>query len=189
MMPPIYRRAAIRLLLLGAVPLTTAIFLPGCTPPPVAEPPVTLEQVAKLSYGPAVEQFQEPAGVKVSLSAARLDAEWVVLRASYAPTEEGYHLYSKDMPKEGIDGTGRPTRLEIAGGAIQVGTLLADREPHDLKQYDQVLPVYPEGPVTLYRLVRAKPGGDIATSLTYMACSSELCNAPVENAPLGIQAP
>lgn len=165
------------------------LILTGCGGSPVPEPAVTLDQLAKLTYGPPVEQFEESAGVRFALSAARLDAEWAVLRGAYVPAEAGFHLYSKDMPMEGIDGTGRPTRLEVLEGASQTGTVLSDREPHDLKQFDQVLPVYPEGPVTLYRLVRAPTGATVTAEITYMSCSAETCNAPVERHPMQIAIP
>lgn len=169
--------------------LTAMLLLNACGPQPVAEPAISLDQVSKLTYAAPVEQFEEPAGVRVAVSAARLDPEWVIVRGVFTPVEAGYHLYSKDMPMEGIDGTGRPTRLDVTGGASQVGTVISDREPHDFKQFDQTLPVYPEGPVTLYRLARAKAGAALSLSLTYMSCSSELCNAPVEQSPLSLAAP
>jgi hypothetical protein len=173
-----------------AIPAFAALLLAtGCGPQPVAEPPITLDQVSALTFGTPVEQSEESAGVRVAISAARLDPEWIILRGSFTPLDAGYHLYSKDLPMEGIDGTGRPTRLEVTDGAIQVGTVIADREPHDLKQFDLTLPVYPEGPVTLYRLARAKTGANLTLALTYMSCSSELCNAPVEKSPLTITAP
>lgn len=165
------------------------LFAASCQPAPVAEPPLTLDQAAGLGFGPPVEHFEESAGVRFSLSAARLDAEWAVLRGAYAPAEPGFHLYSKDMPMEGIDGTGRPTRLDIRSGARQVGAVISDREPHDLQQFDQVLPVYPEGPVVLYRLVRAPRGATVTAEVTYMACSAETCNAPVERRAVAIPLP
>lgn len=165
------------------------LFFASCGKAPVPEPPVTIAQLAALTYGPAVEEFQEAAAVKVAVSAARLDGEWIVLRGSFTPSEKGYHLYSKDMPEQGIDGTGRPTRLDVTAGATQTGATMADKEPHDLKVFDQTLPVYPEGAVTLYRLARAAAGAKLSLSLTYMSCSNELCNAPVEKSPMEIVAP
>lgn len=166
-----------------------AFFLAACGKSPIAEPAVTVAQLSALSYGPSVEEFQEPAGVKAAVSAARLDGEWIVLRGTFTPVDKGYHLYGKDLPEEGLDGTGRPTRLDVTAGATQTGATMADKEPHDLKVFDQTLPVYPEGPVTLYRLARAAAGTKLTLSLTYMSCSNELCNAPVEKSPMEITAP
>src|SRR5258707_9922187 len=43
------------------------------------------------------------------------DSSGLSLAATYRPTNEHYHLYSKDLPPDGLDGVGRPTRLQIAG--------------------------------------------------------------------------
>ena len=170
---------------------TTISLLAGCGAPKLPEPSVSVDQLAGLAYGPASEQFEEPAGVKVAVSAARLDDEWTVIRGIYTPTEAGYHLYSKDMPPEGIDETGRPTLLTANGGdVIQIGSVLADKEPHDFTQYGVTLPVYPEGPVTLYRLIRINPGAtSVSVALTYMSCSAELCNMPVEGSVVSVALP
>ncbi len=161
--------------------LATLWLLYGCAPSPLPEPEVSLGQLSALTYGPAVEHYDERAAVKASVSAARLDEHWVVVRGVFTPEEAGYHLYSKDLPKEGIQETGRPTLIEIANGASQSGVLLADQSPHDFTQYGVTIPVYPEGPVTLYRLARPKGGAtSLSAALTYMSCSTELCNLPVE---------
>src|SRR5579859_5406003 len=37
----------------------------------------------------------------------------MILAATYKPLDAGFHLYSKDLPRTGIDGVGRPTLLEL----------------------------------------------------------------------------
>ncbi len=168
-----------------------AVLLAGCGAPSLPEPAVTVADLAGLSYGTPTEQFREPAGVRVAVSTARLDDEWIAVRGTFQPIEEGYHLYSKDMPPEGIEETGRPTLMTITGKEIiQAGALAADKEAHDFTQYGVTLPVYPEGPVTLYRLVRVAAGAtEIPVTLTYMSCSSELCNQPVEGSVVSVALP
>ncbi|MCB1232816.1 MAG: hypothetical protein KDN19_21405 [Verrucomicrobiae bacterium] len=167
-----------------------ALLLPGCEDPPAAEPTVSVEQLAALSYGPAVEQFDERAAVKAAVSAAKLDENWTVIRGVFTPIDPGYHLYSKDLPMEGIEETGRPTYLEITEGAVQSGALLADQEPHEFTQYGVTLPVYHEGAVTLYRLVQPKSGATgLTAALTYMSCSTELCNLPIEGETVSVVLP
>lgn len=161
--------------------LSFLLFLGGCGEAVLPEPEADLARLAALAYGPAVEQYDERAAVKARVSAARLDEEWIVVRGVFTPEEAGFHLYSKDLPMAGIEETGRPTFIEIVEGAVQSGTLVADQTPHDFTQYDVTIPIYPEGPVTLYRLARVKDGvSSLKASLTYMSCSEDFCNLPVE---------
>src|SRR5579859_7413906 len=37
----------------------------------------------------------------------------MILAATYKPLDAGFHLYSKDLPRTGSDGVGRPTLLEL----------------------------------------------------------------------------
>ena len=56
--------------------------------------------------------------VKVAVSLEADSVGQPVIRATFTPTEQGLHLYSKDMPEEGVNGLGRPTRLDVIAGAI-----------------------------------------------------------------------
>lgn len=166
------------------------LLLSSCSDSPVPEPQVTIEALASLSYGEPAKQYDERADVKVEVAAARLDDQWAVVRGVFTPGEAGYHLYSKDLPMEGIEETGRPTYIEITEGAAQSGILLADQEPHDFTQYGVTLPVYHEGSVTLYRLVRPRAGAtSVTAALTYMSCSTELCNMPIEGETVAVALP
>ena len=118
--------------------------------------------------------------VKVAVSLEADSAGQPVIRATFTPIQEGLHLYGKDMPEEGVNGLGRPTRLNVLGGAIKsAGPVFSDLSPHDLDG----LPVYPEGPVTLRQPIKITRGSDLTAQieLTYMACrTGGECKIPVE---------
>lgn len=108
-----------------------------------------------------------------------------VILATFTPQRAGDHLYSKDLPRTGIDGIGRPTIVEVVSSdaLVQTGPLTADRLPTSL--YVPTLatsfPVYPDGPVTLRMPVARVPRGpgQAILSVTYMACSGRTCCPPV----------
>src|SRR5262245_53878310 len=56
---------------------------------------------------------------------------WLV--GTFTPLLEHFHLYSKDLPKEGRNGLGQPTRLEIASGPIRAGGDLTANQPLEYK--------------------------------------------------------
>jgi hypothetical protein len=106
------------------------------------------------------------------------------LAGTFTPTRQGFHLYGKDLPKEGLRGIGRPTLLEIASGESMraAGPVQADRATSDLLVPELGLrfPVYPAGPVTLRRPVTFTRQGSAPAelSVTYMACTEGSCLAP-----------
>lgn len=116
-----------------------------------------------------------------------------ILSATFTPPA-GYHLYSKDIPLEGLNGLGRPTLLElpsdsqlaVRGELIEsVEAQVPDFEPHELL-------VYPAGPVTLSLEVRLPSGHDAFDDLvivTYMACSDQLCKPPLVGKIVPIRVP
>ena len=111
------------------------------------------------------------------------------LAATFTP-ESGYHLYSKDIPREGVYGEGRPTLLELIPGSHMhsSGELTASAEAEVSDMGTDALLVYPAGPVTLRLQVSLPPGVgwyDDKVSITYMACSQSTCRTPV----IGIQIP
>ena len=121
------------------------------------------------------------------------DARGSILSATFTPPA-GYHLYSKDIPLEGMNGLGRPTllelpsdsQLEIHGGLIEsVMAQIPDFEPRELL-------VYPAGPVTLSLKVRLPSGYDSfddSVIVTYMACTDQLCKPPVVGKIVPIRIP
>ena len=126
-------------------------------------------------------QFTENS-VAVSIWLDKLDDGSHQLRAEFTPPA-GYHLYSKDIPRDGVDGLGRPTLLELpenaqmqASGSVQESAqaVTPKFEPKDLL-------VYPAGPITLSLPVALPDVGqfDDFVSVTYMACSDSGCKPPV----------
>jgi hypothetical protein len=131
--------------------------------------------------------------VKVSVS---LEADSVgkpVIRATFTPTEQGLHLYSKDMPEEGVKGFGRPTRLQVIGDVIKpAGPVFSDVSPHDMEVMDVKLPIYPEGPVTLRQPIEISTGSNLAAQIeiSYMACrTGGECKMPVEKKRIELKLP
>jgi hypothetical protein len=108
--------------------------------------------------------------------------------AVFHPLDAGFHLYGPELPRNGIDGAGRPTLLELPAASAwsSTGPLAAEppRTLQSLPSFDQPFPIFPDGPATLRLPVEldasAPVGTDLVVSLTYMACSSSgLCLAPV----------
>ncbi len=124
-------------------------------------------------------EFSE-AGVQVDLSLERSSAAPCVLAARYTPLYEHFHLYSKDLPPDGVNGVGRPTRLDISSGLVATGELTADATTSDFKTegVDEVLPVYPDSPVTLRLPVSVAGDGHARIKVSYMACSEFTCLPP-----------
>ncbi|MCA9932725.1 MAG: hypothetical protein H6662_04220 [Ardenticatenaceae bacterium] len=109
------------------------------------------------------------------------------LVGTYTPTEPLLHLYGMDMPLHGIDGVGRPTRLDvISETAVSHGPLVANVTPtlHYFSGFEQPFSLYPDGqvvltlPISLDTLSQETP--ELELSVTYMACSSGGgCEPPV----------
>ena len=131
--------------------------------------------------------------VTVSVSLQHDPSGSVLLMATFTP-EAGHHLYSKDIPANGLEGLGRPTLLELAAGSqmIAAGELsesVAAQEP-DFEPKE--LLVYPEGSVTLTLPIQLPAGGewiDDQVKITYMACTPYQCKAPVEGKIVPIRIP
>lgn len=131
--------------------------------------------------------------VTVSIFLGKTQDGMDALVASFAPPE-GTHLYSKDIPRDGVNGLGRPTLLELtsasqmktAGGLMEsIPAQVPDFEPKDLL-------VYPAGVVTLTLPVKLPSGTDWVEdeiSITFMACSDNGCKPPVENQIIFVQIP
>jgi thiol-disulfide isomerase/thioredoxin len=125
-------------------------------------------------------------GVHVTLAIERDSRGELWLSGTFTPTDADTHLYAKDLPPQGVNGLGRPTRIDVsaASGLTARGALVADRPAHDdrIAELQTTLSVYPAGPVTL-RLpvarVNPRSGGPAVVSVTYMACGSNGCLPPV----------
>lgn len=130
-------------------------------------------------------QFTErEVAAQLSLEKDAAGQAWLV--ASFTPTRANYHLYSKDLPRDGLEGMGRPTLLEIASaqGLVAAGPLAATPEPIDeyAPTLDLTFPVYPAGTVTLRLPVTLDETLETASAelaVTYMACGEGKCLPPV----------
>lgn len=124
-------------------------------------------------------------GVRVSVGLNRDRSQSLWLSGTFAPVQPGTHLYSIDLPARGIDGLGRPTRMSLDSGSglRPVGPAIADRPviQERIPELGTVLPVYPDGPVTVLVPVTMTSGSpaQVGVSISYMACGSNGCLAPV----------
>lgn len=132
--------------------------------------------------------------VEVTITLARAEDGQVYLSATFAPVEKSLHLYSKETPKNGVDGLGRPALLELAqGSAIQANGKLIESAPAQIPfSGPQDLLIYPAGAVTLSLPITLPAGKDWFNDqviITYMACTEYTCRAPVEGKVIPIQIP
>ncbi len=131
--------------------------------------------------------------VTVALALELDSAGQAWLAATFMPVDPAGHLYDKDTPREGVDGMGRPTLLELVPGSqIQAaGALIESVTPVPDDEGKGPLE-YPVGPVTL-RLPIVLPDGDgwfdEQVSVTYMACSGVSCLPPVEGKLVTLRVP
>jgi hypothetical protein len=125
--------------------------------------------------------------VHVVIELERTGEGRALLETTFTPTEEDAHLYSMDLPEQGIEGIGRPTRVELPEGAFlqAAGDLQESAEASYNTVADGVpaMLVYPEGAVTLTLPVLLPDEDDLPVNdqvlVTYMACTSTTCHAPV----------
>ncbi len=116
-----------------------------------------------------------------------------LLSATFTPSE-GHHLYSKDIPINGLEGLGRPTLLELTEKS-QMTALgeLSESVPAEEPDFEpKELLVYPAGAVTLSLPVQLPPGSnwiDDEIKITYMACSAYQCKPPVEGKIVQVRIP
>jgi hypothetical protein len=131
--------------------------------------------------------------VSVELSLEQDGSQKTFLVATFTP-ENGYHLYSKNIPRDGIYGQGRPTLLELTlkSEMIPVGDLIASAIEEVSNMGPDTLLVYPAGPVTLKLQVNLPAGTglhDDVVSVTYEACSQTACRTPVIGKVLNVRVP
>lgn len=161
-----------------AAPAPTSTATPASTPTPSPEP--------KLARGASLTlaTFSE-SSVEVIIKLHHGFDGQVFLSATFTPLEAGYHLYSKDMPRYGVSGLGRPTLLELGEQSnMQALGKLTDSVGASPSMADPsgVL-IYPDGPVTLTTAINLPAGSDWfdeQVNLTYMACSAIACKPPVQ---------
>jgi hypothetical protein len=122
-------------------------------------------------------------GVSVAM---HLSGDGTKLLTTFTPQRAGFHLYSVALPAEGIQGLGRPTRVEVAGALRSRGPLMAESPVRMLPMQgtDLAFPVYPDGPVTTELPVDIDAHGGAKVLVSYAACSSEECLVPVTGHPV-----
>lgn len=132
--------------------------------------------------------------VEVTITLTRAEDGQVFLSATFTPVENSLHLYSKDIPRNGVDGLGRPALLELPqNSAIKANGKLTESALSEIPlSGPQDLLVYPVGAITL-RLPVILPAGKIWLNekviITYMACTDYACRPPVEGKVIPIQIP
>lgn len=114
------------------------------------------------------------------------------LEAIFTP-EAGFHLYSKDIPRGGVDGLGRPTLLELVAGSKIISTGMLSESIAAIPDGEiEGLLLYPVGEVVL-RLPILLPEGegwfDEQVSITYMACYENKCFPPVAGKIIPVRVP
>lgn len=131
--------------------------------------------------------------VTVSIYLGKTQDGQDALIASFAPPENS-HLYSKDIPRNGVEGLGRPTLLELTQNSQMkaVGALM-ESAPAQIPEFEpKDLLVYPAGVVTLTLPVTLPTGKDWVDdeiSVTFMACSDSGCKPPVEDEVISVRIP
>ncbi|NUR28826.1 MAG: hypothetical protein HOV83_23790 [Catenulispora sp.] len=126
-------------------------------------------------------------GVSVAMHLSQ-DGDW--LQTTFTPQRPGFHLYSVGLPADGVEGLGRPTRVEVAGALRSRGPLTAEAPLRMLtiQGVDTAFPVYPDGPVTTDLPVAVDGHGDAKVLVSYAACSPRECMMPVTGHPVEISA-
>ncbi|MFD7840045.1 hypothetical protein [Streptomyces sp. NPDC059761] len=126
-------------------------------------------------------------GVTVTLSVSDWHASKGTLTAVFTPERKGFHLYSTDLPADGVEGVGRPTAMAVSGPLKAEGRLAASAEPRSITVpgVETPVPVYPDGPVTTTLPVRADGNGDATVLIGYASCSTQDgCTIPVSDRPV-----
>lgn len=135
---------------------------------------------APFTYPELAHFTENSVDVSIRLEKAK---EAYTLFATFTPPK-GFHLYSKDIPRNGVDGLGRPTLLELPENAkMQAAGPLAESVPAEILPFEpKNLLVYPAGTVTLslpVTLPETTGTFEDTISVTYMACTNTGCKPPV----------
>ncbi len=162
---------------------------PSASPFPTNVPEVNTPEPSATSSS-TLATFTEN-GVTVEIVAELKSSGQGWLSGTFTPLEDGFHLYSNDLPRNGLNGQGRPTLLDIISlGNIKVtGTLVANQQTI---LWAQGLLVYPDGSVTLSWPIEWAGNNTSAPtelSITYMACTKEICLKPVADKKVLVEIP
>ncbi len=132
--------------------------------------------------------------VEVTITLENKDNEHFLLTATFNPLVTGLHLYSKDIPKKGVDGLGRPTLLELSvNSIIKSNGALTENISAQIPPFEpKELLVYPAGQVILSIPILLPEGNKWINDqvlVTYMACNDQGCRPPIEGKVIPIQIP
>ena len=132
--------------------------------------------------------------VEVTITLTRREDGQFILSATFTPQLLNMHLYSKEIPRNGVEGLGRPTLLELAeGSALKANGELIESVASQPPLFDpKELLVYPAGPVTLSQPVLLPDGNNWINDkvlVTYMACDEQGCRAPIQQKSIAIKIP
>ncbi|GAA2748805.1 hypothetical protein [Kitasatospora cinereorecta] len=139
--------------------------------------------------GPAYSARFDDSGVTVTLTVRDWHDGAGSLDLTFAPDDEGFHLYSTDLPTGGVDGVGRPTTAHVAGALAATAplTVHAQLRQLTLDGVNGAVPVYPDGPITATLPLRADGPGPATIHLGYAACSqTQGCLLPVDDHPVSL---
>jgi len=162
----------------------TLFFTTSCQPAAVLEPGQTLQLASSAENN-----------VEVTIALTRDESGQFILSATFTPQLLNMHLYSKEIPRNGVEGVGRPTLLELSqGSSLKAnGDLIESVSSSQSSSFDsEGLLLYPAGPVTFSLPVLLPDGNDWVNEeviVTYMACDDRGCRAPVEQKPISIKIP
>ena len=132
--------------------------------------------------------------VQVTITLSNDENGQVMLSATFTPQSPSLHLYSKEIPRNGVEGLGRPTLLELPqGSALKANGELIESVASQPPPFEpKELLVYPAGPVTLSQPVLLPDGNNWISDVvlvTYMACDEQGCRAPVQEKPIIVKIP
>ena len=133
-------------------------------------------------------------GVRVEVSSESDSQGLPLLRATFTPSDLGFHLYSKDLNTNSTGGIGVATRLELLPNpSVRVdGRLFADARPHLANTLDRNMETYPDGPVSLHlpiQVIGESTNIAARVAVSYMACAEGVCLRPIESQLLDVQIP
>jgi hypothetical protein len=154
------------------------------------QPAIVLEPGQTLQLATSAENK-----VEVNVALPRSEDGQFILSATFTPQLLNMHLYSKEIPRNGVEGLGRPTLLELAeGSSLKAnGELIESVTSSQSSSFDpEGLLLYPAGPVTLSLPVLLPNGNDWINDqviVSYMACDDQGCRAPVQQKPIAIKIP
>lgn len=127
-------------------------------------------------------------GVTVTVTLLPTSSGRREMQATFSPQQAGFHLYSIDLPPEGIDGLGIPTRLSVRGDLTATGEPATDLPIRLLRPagLQAELPVYSDGAVTFTLPVRQTGTHRAEVVVSYGACSETRCLTPVTDQVIGL---